>query len=104
MADEPSPEAISGHADGLFGTVARPGQEATVRAAFRVEMTDLGPAPDLKAGEDIAESHFSLQQTTFTATGMIQPTPPSGATCTEDIAQSSGVASLRSHVTFLTNK
>jgi hypothetical protein len=93
---------ISQFAEGLFGNVARPGQEGTNEAAFRVEITDLGPAPNLKAGTDLKGEFFKHKQVTFTATGQVRP--KSDGTCKAEILQSSGVQSVRAHVTFMSTQ
>lgn len=84
----------------LLQHVMRPKQEASGEAAFRVELTDLGPAPDLMAGRDVRSGHY--MQATITSTGQVRPSA-TGNACTEDVVQASGIQAARSHVTFVSN-
>jgi Tfp pilus assembly protein PilX len=83
---------------GLLGRVIRQSQSSTATADFRVEITDIGPAPKLKEGTDIASDNFKHRQVTFTTIGQIRP---AGAACTTGTLEASSVQGVRSHVTFM---
>jgi hypothetical protein len=89
---------------GFIGAVARPGQETGMEGVYWVELTDIGPAPDLRAGTDLSEKSFAYKQVTVTATGQVRPVAGGVATCSDAVVQGSAVQSVRAHVTFLTHK
>jgi hypothetical protein len=87
----------------FLGRVLRPGMDATGEAAFRVEITDLGPAPRAKAGMDLSSQNFKHRQVTMTATGQVRPTVMPGDRCDEATVQASSVQAVRSHVTYMSS-
>jgi Tfp pilus assembly protein PilX len=85
--------------DGLLGRIVRRTESANAAAGFRVEITDIGPAPRAKAGTDLSSQNFKHQQVTFTTTGLVRP---SGMAC-DDTVQAASVQGIRSHVTFMSS-
>jgi hypothetical protein len=91
----------------FVGRIVRPGLAAAgaidAQAAFRVELSDLGPAPRNVVGEDLKQSNFKFHQVALTATGQVRPVTASGA-CSADTMQAAGVQSIRAYVTFMASQ
>jgi hypothetical protein len=86
---------------GFIGAIARPGQELGMAGVYWVELVDLGPAPNLKAGTDLSEDKFSHKQVTVTAIGQVQPVIGGVGTCSDAVVQGSAVQAVRAHITFM---
>ncbi|HEX4477747.1 MAG TPA: hypothetical protein VH142_21805 [Polyangiaceae bacterium] len=99
-----APSNVASDSQGLLGELVRPDNPAgsTLDGNFRVEMTDVGPAPTPVAG--MAQSGAvtaSMWQTAFTVTARVLPVT-AGGQCDTDATRSSEMQSLRGYIQFAT--
>ena len=88
----------------VFGALSRPDRpdDQAIQGSFRLEMTDVGPAPNPQAGMAMnGSSPANIWQTAFTSTARIVPTT-AGGDCSPDATRASETQSLRGYVVFTT--
>lgn len=93
---------ITGDADGpVFGALSRPDRpaEQTVRASYRVEMTDIALSGETVPGANVTDKVWSAA---LTVTARLLPTTTATSECTEDASRASETQSFRGYVVFTT--
>jgi hypothetical protein len=97
--------ALVADADGpVFGALSRPDHpdDQTINATFRVEMTDVGPAPTPQVGQGLSGSAVSnVWQSAFTTTARLVPKSAAGD-CSDEATRASDNQSMRGLVVFTT--
>ncbi|HVU01757.1 MAG TPA: hypothetical protein VHE30_08395 [Polyangiaceae bacterium] len=98
-----NPALVSDTDGAVFGALSRPDApaEQIIRGGFRVEMTDIGPAPALEGMAQNGTAAMTVWQSAFTVTARLVPTT-AGGDCSLDATRASETQSLRGSVVFST--
>ena len=96
--------AIVTDADGtVFGALSRPDRPAdqTIRGTLRVEMTDVGDAPDALAGAAMnGPGSIRVKRAALTTTSVLMPTVAIPGDCSQDVTRASQTQTVRGWVVY----